>query len=253
MGVILIKLLLTPALMLVVSMVSRRWGNLAGGIACGLPLTSGPISVYLAVEQGTGFASYAAANSLTGINGVLACYLGYIFLSKYVNITLSCAIAILVFGAVNMLMLHAPIWLDVVVSIVIIYIIIVITAGVGDQVSKSRIPPFDLPARAIVATLLVLAVTASAGALGPQVVGIISPVPVIAWPLIIFGHVQDGRDGAIAAIRGAAGGAVSLIIFYLIVAQITGDRQVALYIVAVLASIVVSVFVGVYLSGYRIK
>ena len=51
---LLIKLLLTPLLMIAVSWAARRWGSGIGGFLAGLPLTSGPISIYLWVEQGLG-------------------------------------------------------------------------------------------------------------------------------------------------------------------------------------------------------
>jgi hypothetical protein len=49
---LLIKLLLTPLLMFAVSWAARRWGPGIGGLLAGLPLTSGPISIYLFAEQG---------------------------------------------------------------------------------------------------------------------------------------------------------------------------------------------------------
>ena len=65
--VLLIKLLLTPVLMLAVSWAARRWGPGIGGLLAGLPLTSGPISIYLCAEQGPHFAASAAANSILSL------------------------------------------------------------------------------------------------------------------------------------------------------------------------------------------
>jgi hypothetical protein len=47
MELLLIKLFLTPLLMLTISWSTRRWGPEIGGLLAGLPLTSGPISIYL--------------------------------------------------------------------------------------------------------------------------------------------------------------------------------------------------------------
>jgi hypothetical protein len=44
---LLIKLLLTPLLMIAISWAARRWGPGIGGLLAGLPLTSGPISISL--------------------------------------------------------------------------------------------------------------------------------------------------------------------------------------------------------------
>src|SRR5215471_12414294 len=66
MSVLLFKLLTTPTLILVATMVSRRFGQATGGWLVGLPLTSGPIALFLAIEQGSRFAQLAAAGSLKG-------------------------------------------------------------------------------------------------------------------------------------------------------------------------------------------
>ena len=70
MWLLLIKLLFTPLLMVTVSWSARRWGPGIGGLLAGLPLTSGPISIYLWAEQGPGFAAAAAGNSLLSLTPV---------------------------------------------------------------------------------------------------------------------------------------------------------------------------------------
>jgi hypothetical protein len=50
MQLLLIKLLLTPLLMIAVSWSARRWGPGVGGLLAALPLSSRPISIYLWVE-----------------------------------------------------------------------------------------------------------------------------------------------------------------------------------------------------------
>ena len=70
MQLLLIKLLLTPLLMIAVSWAARRWGPRVGGLLAGLPLTSGPISIYLWVEQGPKFAATAASSSLLSLTPI---------------------------------------------------------------------------------------------------------------------------------------------------------------------------------------
>ena len=59
-----IKLILTPLAITAIALAGRRWGPAVGGWIAGLPLTSGPVSLYLALEQGKTFAATAAVNSL---------------------------------------------------------------------------------------------------------------------------------------------------------------------------------------------
>ncbi|EKM5824226.1 hypothetical protein PU342_004709, partial [Salmonella enterica] len=58
------KLVFTPVLMLLSTLASRKWGETVGGILVGLPLTSGPISLFLALEHGKEFAANATNGSL---------------------------------------------------------------------------------------------------------------------------------------------------------------------------------------------
>ena len=61
-----VKLSLTPLLISGVTLAGRRWGLLVSGLLIGLPLTTGPISLFLALEQGIGFATKAAIGGLVG-------------------------------------------------------------------------------------------------------------------------------------------------------------------------------------------
>ena len=60
------KLVLTPALIAAASLAGRRWGHAVSGWLVGLPLTSGPVALFLALERGTTFAADASLGSLAG-------------------------------------------------------------------------------------------------------------------------------------------------------------------------------------------
>jgi len=61
-----LKLVLTPTLIGAVSMAGRRWGPGVSGWLVGFPLTSGPVTFFLALDQGVSFAAGAAVGSMTG-------------------------------------------------------------------------------------------------------------------------------------------------------------------------------------------
>ena len=86
--------------------------------------------------------------------------------------------------------------------------------------AKFRIhyPRWDLPARVFSATAMVLLITLSASILGSQWSGLLSPIPVLAWPLCAFVHHQQESDAARAVLRGILEGAYGVLIFYTIVA-----------------------------------
>ncbi len=58
--IFLLKLLLVPTFIGIVSLAGRRWGPTVSGWLVGLPLTSGPVAFFLALEQGNVFAAQAS-------------------------------------------------------------------------------------------------------------------------------------------------------------------------------------------------
>jgi hypothetical protein len=246
-GLLAVKLTVTPLLMALVTYVNRRFGSFAGGVAAGLPLTSGPISIYLAAEQGLFFAGEAAHGSLVGVGAVLASYLAYFLASRHCSVILSCLAGLSAFilwafaagriGGETVLVL-----LDLVLTV----LLLALSHGVPADTLAARLPPWDLPARIAVSTGLVVLVTLGAPLLGPAASGLLAPVPVIAWPLIIFVHAQSGRPEAVATIRGTVSGAVGLCAFNLAVIRLAPTNGMAVtYAFALSISLTVSlVLVG---------
>ena len=60
------KLVLTPLLVASASAAGRRWGPALSGWLVALPLTSGPIAFFIAIESGSDVAREAAQGSLLG-------------------------------------------------------------------------------------------------------------------------------------------------------------------------------------------
>ena len=77
MALLLLKLGLTPGLIGLATIVSRRWGPAIGGLLIALPFKSGPVLLVLALEHGTAFASDATAGSLAGTVAVASFGLAY--------------------------------------------------------------------------------------------------------------------------------------------------------------------------------
>src|SRR5205823_12989130 len=63
---LLLKVVLTPALIATATLVGGRWGEAMSGWLVGLPLTSAPVIFFLALDQGTAFATTAALAVLLG-------------------------------------------------------------------------------------------------------------------------------------------------------------------------------------------
>ena len=218
MTVFYLKLILTPLLMLAISLAAKRWGTRIGGLLSGLPITSALVMLFLSLEQGTAFASMAVPGALAGVAAIQATYLFYFLITRRISAVAGCIAALAFYGATAYLMSQAGLLvLSVIATLLLIVSIVIATSKQPPPpvASYVALPRWAIPMRMLTATLLLLAITASATWLGPVASGLLAPIPVIAWPLAVFAHVQSGRHELAAIIRGNAIGAVGVVGFYL--------------------------------------
>ena len=109
--IFLIKLFLTPLFVAALTLIGRRWGAAASGAVAGLPLTSGPVSVFLALEQGKAFAAHAATGTLAGLIAVAAFCFAYAFVSSRRNWIASVLAGVAAFFVFASLLLRVPLGL----------------------------------------------------------------------------------------------------------------------------------------------
>jgi hypothetical protein len=241
---LLIKLLLTPFLMIAVSWSARRWGPGIGGLLAGLPLTSGPISIYLFVEQGPKFAATAASSSLLSLTPVAISSIVYGRLAQRLQMPgcALCGLGVFLASLYFLQRFALPFWLTWIIGVLAISLGLIYMPNKLPAKFRIHYPRWDLPARVFSATAMVLLITFSASILGSQWSGLLSPIPVLAWPLCAFVHLQQGSDAARAVLRGILEGAYGVLIFYTIVAGGLGRLSpVFVYVVAILASLIVSI------------
>jgi hypothetical protein len=79
-------------------------------------------------------------------------------------------------------------------------------------------PRWDLPARMVVATAFVVALTGAAGALGARLTGLLAPFPLYAAILTVFAHALEGGAAASSVLRGLLVGLVAFAAFFLVLA-----------------------------------
>lgn len=214
-----LKLCVTPALMLAISLAGNRWGTRLAGLLSGLPVTSALIMLFLTLEQGSGFALSAIPGALAGLCAVQATYLCYVVVGQRGRVPVACVAALATYGLMAALMSHlGSLALSVMVTLALLASIIIVTRG-QPQAAPARlvqVPRWVIPMRMLTATLLLLAITASATWLGPVASGMLAPIPVIAWPLAVFAHVQGGSQEMSKIVRGNAIGGVGVLGFYLV-------------------------------------
>ncbi|AHZ76826.1 MULTISPECIES: hypothetical protein [Pseudomonas] len=240
-----LKLIVTPLLMWAISLASRRWGGLLGGLLSGLPITSALVMTFLCLEQGTAFALGAVPGALGGLAAVQATYTFYLFATRRLGIGWAVLLAMLFYGVAAYAFTHGGnLYLSIAVALVLIGVLIRASGREPrpDTLVRPRHRFWEIPLRMVSATSLLMITTSLANWLGPATSGMLAPIPVIAWPLVVFAHVQTGRAGMAAMVRGNAIGAVGVIAFYLVLAGLLDAWGVAIAIsLAMLCAVVLTV------------
>lgn len=217
---LLLKVVVTPALIAAATLAGRRWGDRLSGWLVGLPLTSGPVVFFLAVEQGSGFATRAALAVMLGTISQAAFAFAYAraaVRTGWAAATLAgCAtFALATLGFQRVSLPALPAFALVTASLIVFLLLMPGSRPAADRAPPS---PWDLPLRMVVATGMVLLLTAIAPAIGAHLTGLLSPFPVYAGVLAIFAHRQSGGDAANNVLRGLLLGLFSFGAFFLLLA-----------------------------------
>jgi hypothetical protein len=204
-----VKLLLAPAFVVGASLTARRHGPRVGGLVGALPVVAGPILLVYALAHGGAFAAHAAAGTLLGLISLTAFVVVYAHLAGRVPWPAALLAGWLAFvlGTVLFSSLVVPLGLALALACAGFVLGLALLPRPRAELVRAAPPPaWDLPLRAGCALALVLALTAVAGWLGPQLSGLLAPFPIIASVLATFTHTQRGVDEARRLLRGLLSG-----------------------------------------------
>jgi hypothetical protein len=211
-----LKLVLTPGLIAGASLAGRRWGQAVGGWLVGLPLTSGPVALFLALDHGAGFAAAAAFGSLAGAIAEGAFCLAYGWSARRgwpVALAAACLAFAVVAGGLQRLSLSL---LALAALVVVSLALALRVMPGGSAVVPAGAPPrWDIPARMLVTTALVFGLTELAPLLGPRLSGVLATFPVYAAILTVFAH-RAGPAPAVQVLRGLLVGLLSFAGFFVV-------------------------------------
>jgi hypothetical protein len=219
-ALLLLKLSLTPLLIGGASLAARRWGPAIGGWLVALPLTSGPVALYLALGQGSAFAAGSAKGSIAGLLGDATFALVYGLVARRVGWPGSVASGLAAFAVTAVCMqpvLAAPAIVVFVVVLVAMMACLALAVPAPAGIDTAPAPAWDIPARIVVGTCIVLAITAAAETLGPSLSGLLAALPVYVTVLAVFAHSLEGPGSAIHVVRGLQMGLFGTIVFFLVI------------------------------------
>lgn len=214
------KLLLTPLLIGLAGLADRRWGARVSGWLVGLPLTSAPLIVFVALQLGVSFAAPMAMGVLLGLSSQAAFCLTYAWLSLRVNWLGSWLIGWGAFAATTVVLqqLAVPLplaFLGVAGSLVLVLLGWPKTRG---PVASARAPAWALVARMGIAAGFIVLLSSAASWLGPRVSGLLSPLPIAATIFAVFAHKLQGGTPARQILHGVIMSSFACAVFFLVMA-----------------------------------
>lgn len=226
-----LKLVLTPSVIVAATLAGRRWGSAVSGWLIGLPLTSGPLVLIVALEHGRHFASRTATGALSGCAAEAAFCVGWLAGSRrgwrMALLTASTAFAIAAV-AVRPLPYAALVPAAIVALLVALR---VLPPFMPRTESSVRTPRWDLPARALVALVVVLVLTAGATTIGARLTGLLAVYPLYSAVLAVF-----APAAALGLLRGLLYGLFSFTAFYAVLAPLLERASISVAFACAIAA-----------------
>ncbi|MFI5255554.1 MAG: hypothetical protein ACHQ15_08870 [Candidatus Limnocylindrales bacterium] len=221
MALLVLKLVLTPLFIGGASLGARRWGPGFGGWIISLPLTSGPVAFFLALDRGAAFASAAAEASLAGCVAIAAYGVVYARTAERSDwpVALAAGLAGWLVAALAMQpVLHWPV--PAVGALVAVGIVVAaqLMPASGSAAAAPTPSRWDVPLRMAVATSVVIVVTAAAPVVGAATSGLLTMLPIMSTILAVFAQRAGGTSHGIAVQRGILSGLLGTAAFLAVVA-----------------------------------
>ena len=217
------KLVLVPLFIAAITLAGVRFGPRAAGVLTGLPVVAGPIAVFLALEQGPGFAARSAAATLAGEGSLAVFCIVYAAAAPATSCWPRTALGWAAFLASTLAFDALDPSLPAAAAIALAAPLAVLGATPRPNVVRgggAAVPSRELALRMGAGVLLTLVLTGLAGALGPRLAGLLTVFPIATTILAAFSHRTAGAPFAIRLLRGLAAGLYSLTAFFLALAVV---------------------------------
>lgn len=218
--ILLLKAVLVPLFLALVTLAGRRWGPGVAGWLAGLPVVTGPILCFLALEHGPGFASAAATASLSATAGAMAFSTTYAHACRRLDWPAALAISLVVWIGAAAVLVRLPASLPLAAALALAALLSVPRLlPRSEALRAARLPPrWELWLRMAAGAALTLTVTGLAEGIGAAWSGVLSVFPVLSFVLAVFSHRLNGPPYVIALLHAMAIGMWSFAAFCLALA-----------------------------------
>jgi hypothetical protein len=219
-----LKMAVTALFVSVATVIAERLGPTVGALVATLPVSAGPVYVFLALDHDTAFISASAVASLA-LNAVTAIYLTiYVLLAQQHTIWISSSLAFAAWLATTLPLSLVPwtAWSAFALNVVVFgFCFFIVEPFRLVRMPATTRPWYDFLVRSTMVALLVGAVVTLSFRIGPAGSGVLAVFPVIYTSIMFILHYRVGGHATAAvlasAIPGLAGFGVALLTLHLTV------------------------------------
>ncbi|MDI1343194.1 MAG: hypothetical protein PSV22_03710 [Pseudolabrys sp.] len=203
---LIVRMAVTAAFLLAATVTAERAGPLVGGLVATLPISAGPVYIFLALDHGAHFIGESALGSLgsNGINIVFALTYALLAQKRSLAVSLSGAFAVwIVFSWLTRFVL----W-NLPAAIVFNVVALALALWLSASLRHVRSPQVkarwhDLVMRAAMVALLVGIVVTLSYHIGPTASGNLAVFPIVLTSIILILHRRVGGPATAAVMANA--------------------------------------------------
>lgn len=237
------KFLTTPFFIGAITLLEKRWGTWIAGLLGGFPVIAGPILAFLAIENGSAFATSAAISAISSIICLLCFGITYCWLSKKFKWYIAYPISLMIWllSAIIFASASLPLLIAFPLSCVLLLLAPYALPDPKEAIRDQNMP-VNLLSRMIAGALLTLSITSLSSFIGPEWSGILSMFPVIGSVLAIFIHSSRGATKVAEMYKGMFKGLYSSLFYFYALAIFLPNISISFAIgIGILASIFVQI------------
>lgn len=237
--VLLLKLLVIPGFLLLISLAGKRWGPSVAGWLSGLPVVVGPILFFLAIEQGEVFAAQSATAALSAMFAMIVFCVTYAQVAQRKGWPWALVISLLVWALVAAVLslIPASLVFSVIAAATALLAAPYLFPAVQPIVSGPAPKSDKLLLRMVAGALLTLAVTLLASTVGERWSGLLAVFPVLGSVMAVFSQQTRGPAFTAALLRATATGMYSFAAFCLVLALTLPRMGLSAFAVSVAVSV----------------
>jgi hypothetical protein len=221
------KMAITAIFVTVATIVAERLGAMVGALVATLPVSAGPVYVFLALDHDPTFISSSALASLA-LNAATAIYVTvYVLIAQRRSMWLSVSLAFAMW--LTAVLVLSPVRWNVWSAFILNFFVFSVCVFIVQPFCLIRMPPttrpwYDFVIRASLAASLVGAVVTLSFRIGPTGSGVLAVFPVIYTSIMVILHYRVGGPATAAvlanAVPGLAGFGVALLTLHLTAVQL---------------------------------